>query len=120
MEGRIAATEAVRAVINQYIDGSARGDGELLGSLFHPDAVMMGHLGATCLAGSPEPFLRSAAGSPQGDDYQATIMSITVAGAVATVHLCETGYAGGDFDDFFHLLDVDGRWLITSKLFHRA
>jgi hypothetical protein len=115
---RVTDTELVRSVVENYITASKTGDGELLRSIFHPNAVMFGHLGDQLFDSSPEGFFQMAAGAPQGDAYQATILSVEVFGSAATACIAEDGFAGFDFIDCFHLLNVDGRWLITAKLFN--
>ncbi len=113
--------EAVRKVIEQYIEGS-RGDVETLRAAFHPDARMTGHFGGNLMLGTPDPFfdmVKSAATPESMAAYKAEIQSIEVVGQAATATLVESGFLGSDFTDFFQLICEDGRWRIISKTFHQ-
>lgn len=116
----VATLNAVRAVVEQYIDGSRRGDAALLRSIFHPNAVMVGWLNGKLLDGSPEMFFQMADGHPQPASYQATVADVRVTGRSATATLVEQGFAGLDFVDCFHLIEADGKWRICAKLFSHS
>lgn len=115
--------EAVRLVIENYIEGS-RGNGALLRSIFHPEARMTGYFGGNLMVGTPEPFFGMVEDSMTPDleqAYKAEIRSIEVAGEVATAKLVETGFMGSDFTDFFQLIrEEDAGWRIISKTFHQV
>ncbi len=112
---------AVRAVVQQYIDGTFEGDADKLAAVFHPQAVMTGYLGPDLLCGAVAPFLDAVRGNPAPRDtggYTAAITQVEVAGQVATATLSETGLMGTDFVDYFHLVCIDGAWSIVAKTFH--
>ena len=114
--------EAVRAVIERYIEGS-KGDVEILRSAFHPDATMTGYLAGNLMLGTPEPFfdvVKSAVTSDSASSYKAEIRSIEVVGQAATATLVESGFLGSDFTDFFQLIHDDEGWRIISKTFHQG
>ena len=114
--------EAVRAVIERYIEGS-KGDVEILRSAFHPDATMTGYLAGNLMLGTPEPFfdvVKSAVTSESASSYKAEIRSIEVVGRAATATLVESGFLGSDFTDFFQLIHDDEGWRIISKTFHQG
>ncbi len=121
---RTAEVASVRAVIDQYVEGSAAGDAVLLESLFHPNAVMMGYMRGQLMDGSPRPFFDLVGSQPslrsQGTNYSAEVVSIQVDGDIATVTLLEDGFFGMSFVDHFHLVRSGDRWLIASKLFRHA
>ena len=113
----------VRSIIEKYIQGSGTGDAELLRSIFHKDAVMMGAMGDDSMEGTPEPFFKMVDDAPplldSGADYLAEIVDIQVFGKTAIATLSEEGFFGMGFVDSFHLLNTDGEWKITSKVFNR-
>jgi hypothetical protein len=114
--------EAVRRVIEQYVEGS-KGDVQKLQAIFHPDARMTGYFGGKLMLGTPQPFfdaVKSAVTPEATAAYRSEIRSIEVVGEAATATLVETGFLGSDFTDFFHLIREDGRWRIISKTFHQA
>ena len=114
--------DAVRKVVQQYIDNTFKGDVNVLKACFHPEAVMNGFLNGQLIMGGPEPFFEQMENSPSmadgGAPYNGEIVKIEVVGDVASVTLKETGFAGTmSFTDFFHLLKENGQWKIISKTF---
>lgn len=114
--------QAVRKVVQQYIDGTYQGDVKTLRGCFHPKAVMNGYLQDQLLIGGPEPFFENMENNPSmaegGAPYKAEITFVDVVGNVASVTLKETGFAGTmAFTDYFHLIKEQGGWKIFSKTF---
>jgi len=115
-------SKAVREVVEQYIQGTYTGDGQALRDCFHPDAVMNGYLNDQLLAGTPEPFFNEIENNPSmaegGAPYKGEIVSVDIAGKVASVTVKETGFAGEmAFTDYFHLIKDNDVWKIISKTF---
>ena len=111
-------TVSVKAVIADYIKGTSDSDPELLESVFHENAVMSGYLGPDMLLGGPQPFFDAIAQNKVGPEYQAEITELSVTGRTATATIVEHNLYGLSFVNAFHLLNVNGNWTITSKLFH--
>ena len=114
--------QAVREVVQQYIDGTYQGDVKALRDCFHPKAVMNGYLHDQLLIGGPEPFFENMENNPSmaagGSPYKAEITFVDVVGNVASVTLKETGFAGTmAFTDYLHLIKDQGSWKIFSKTF---
>ena len=114
--------DAVREVVQKYIDRTYQGDVSALRECFHSKAVMNGYLNEQLLLGDPEPFFQEIGNNPSmaegGAPYKGEITSVDVVGNVASVTLKETGFAGGmSFTDYFHLIKVDDEWKILSKTF---
>ena len=114
--------QAVRKVVQQYIDGTYHGDVKALRDCFHPSAVMNGYLQDQLLIGSPEPFFENMENNPSmaeaGAPYKAEITFVDVVGNVASVTIKETGFAGTmAFTDYFHLIKGQDGWKIFSKTF---
>lgn len=112
---------AVTAVLEDYIRATATSDGDLLRSIFHPDAMVAGWFGDDLLLRRPDGFIARAARTEAGPDYRARVAAVSVLGRSATATICEDGLWGGlSFVNQFHLvLDAQDRWIITAKLFHR-
>ncbi len=109
---------AVKAVVGNYIKGTATSDPALLQSLFHESAVMSGYLGPELLLGGPRPFFDAIAKNEVGPDYSGEITELSITGRTATATLVEDNLYGLSFVNAFHLLKIEGRWTITAKLFH--
>ena len=109
---------AVKAVIADYIKGTAESDPALLKSIFHENAVMSGYLGPDMLLGGPQPFFDAISQNKVGPDYTGEVTKVSVVGRTATATVVEDNLYDLSFVNIFHLLNVDGAWTITSKLFH--
>ncbi len=115
--------EAVKEVVNRYIEGSYKADIPLLKRVFHEDARMAGYLGKDLLFGGPEPFFDNLQSRPSmyenGDPYRAEIVHIQVTQRIANVILYEKGFFGSaEFENHFHLIkDGSEEWKIISKTF---
>lgn len=117
-----AEKEAVKEVIQDYIDGTYQAEITKLKNVFYERAVMNGFLGPNILLADPTPFIEDIAGSPSmesnNDPYHAEIINIYIEGNVASAVVSETGFRGeASLVDFFHLIKIDGAWKIVSKLF---
>ncbi len=109
----------IRACVQKYIDGSARGDADLLADAFHPDARMYGHFGGDFMSVPIEEFFNVAKESgPAGKDYKAVVQSVALEGTAAVATLVEENYLAHDFVDYFSLIKVEGEWKIVNKIFH--
>lgn len=111
---------AARAVIEEYVAACRARSVARLEAIFHADARMSGYLMDQCLVGSPDPFyhaVQNAPADPPGSRYEAEITSVDVAGRIASVTLKERGFLGLRFTNYFHLVEVDGKWKIVSKTF---
>jgi hypothetical protein len=110
--------------MEKYVSGSATADVALLESIFHPNAVMVGHMAGQLMDGGPKPFFDMLSAQPSlkssGADYRAEIVSIEVDGDVASATLIEDGFFGMSFTDRFHLVRTSGGWVIVSKLFRHG
>ncbi len=113
--------QAVREVIQQYIDGTYQGDVKSLRDCFHSKAVMNGYVQEQLLIGGPEPFFKNIEDSPSmaktGAPFKGEIIFLDVVGNIASVTVKETGYGDVAFTDYFHLLKEQGEWKIMSKTF---
>jgi hypothetical protein len=119
MRSSIDDLEAVRKLIQLYIDGS-NGDTAKLKEAFHRDARMFGHLGATPTTSGPiTEFIDWIGKNPgnAGRNYVAYVRSIDVAGDAGVAVLVETDYLGHDFVDYFSVARIDGVWKITNKTY---
>jgi hypothetical protein len=108
----------VTALVGLYVDG-ANGDVGKLKEAFHPDAHMMGHIGALETYMPITDFFAWVEANPgmAGPNYKATIRTIDIVGDAGVAVLAESDYLGCDFVDFFSVARIDGRWWITNKTY---
>lgn len=115
--------EAVKKVVQNYIDGTYNADIDLLKSVFHDQAIMTGYMGNDLMIAVPAAFIEDIASHPSmkesGAPYEAEVTHLTVTGNIAEAVVAESGFFGdGKLEDHFHLLkDSDGEWKIISKCF---
>ncbi|MDP6096244.1 MAG: nuclear transport factor 2 family protein [Gammaproteobacteria bacterium] len=112
---------SVRAVIENYIEGSYTADTKSLKRCFHPNALMSGFYRGDCDIGSPQPFYDQLESEPSakssGEAYQAEISFIHIAGRMASAGVVEANLLGADYVNHFHLLKIGDEWSIISKIY---
>lgn len=112
---------AIRHVLQQYINGSYTADTDLLKTCFHPDALMAGYLDGALDVGTPQPFYdeleATKSSKDAGENYQAEIGFIHIAGRIASAAIVEDSLLGVDYVNHFHLLKIEGQWRIVSKIY---
>ena len=123
MRDHVSDTDAVRAVVQLYVDGVRSGDMALLTRAFHPDAQMYGRFNGQLVNMPIVKFIENAKGMPppakSGEDYRATISAIELSGDAAVATLKEVNFQGADFVDFFTLQHSAGEWKIVNKTFNQ-
>lgn len=107
--------------IDRYADGLHNGNVETLKQAFRPEAILAGYLDKQ-LAIAPVQSLydfvsQNDSPAKRGDKFAYEIVSIKASGSTAVVHLSERAYLGFNYETSFHMVKVDGRWWIVSKLF---
>ncbi len=110
--------DAIKAVVQLYIDGSATGDAIKMEQAFHPDARMFGALGSQRVDVPIQELFKMAAAMPMGANYRARVTAVNQVGDAANVTVVEDGCWGDVcFVDFFSLARINGSWMIVSKTF---
>jgi hypothetical protein len=111
---------AIREAIEHYFQGQATGDGEHYRQAFHPDAKLFFVQDGKVDQWTLEEYIGRSPGKPAADEAkrQRRIDRIDVAGDAAVVKLT-LDYPTVRFTDYMSMLEVDGRWWIVNKTFHR-
>ena len=115
-----AERAAIEQVVQLYIDGVSKGDGEKLREAFHESAWMYGSLAGTRYDEPIGELIALVKGQPLDSDgsYDARIVSVAQVEDAATAVVEEDGCWGGiSFTNFFALVKIDGRWQIVNKTF---
>lgn len=117
-------TQSIEAVVQLYIDGIHNGDAALLRQAFHPQAMMYGTSGdkvtITPIEGLYSFVETCVPPARSGDLHQCSIVSIQVAGNTAAAEMTEDQTFGHNYVNYFHLLKIEGQWVIVSKSYHAA
>jgi hypothetical protein len=112
--------DAITAVVQLYIDGSADGDASKLEQAFHADARMYGSAGGQRMDIPITELYKFIDGNPMNSsgNYEAGVTLVDQVGDSAIARLDESGCWGSvSFVDFFSLAKIDGRWQIVNKVF---
>jgi hypothetical protein len=110
--------DAIVRTVQHYIDGAKSGRSADMKPAFHPDATIFGYHGPHLVAGPIQLLFDFVDQSEPAAGLEARITSVEIVGSVATVRLDSDNWSGHRFTDMFALLNLDGSWLIMSKVFH--
>jgi hypothetical protein len=116
--------DAIAKVINQYIEGAAKGDIKLLDPIFHKEARLFGE-------GPPKgkrydldrkAYFEAQAAEPLNPDgkYRARLVSVQQLGPSAIAIVEEDGCWGPQnvsFVDIFSMSKIGGQWKIVNKTY---
>lgn len=114
--------ESILETIQLYIDGVHNGDVDLLRKAFNANAMMYGASpGGNTLLVIEELYGYVSSNKPvkeTSSNHQCLVTSIRYQGGAAAVEMEETDAYGFNYLNYFHLLKIDGRWEIVSKLYN--
>ena len=113
--------QSIVATLHRYSEGAARADSEHMRPSFADQATVYYVDGEGELAGgSVQKSLFDALDGdfPESPDAETAVVRIDIVGQVASARVDTDNLAGARYTDFFHLLKVDGRWIIIGKAFH--
>jgi hypothetical protein len=116
---RIDDYDAIRRVVQLYMDGAAKGDVSKLKEAFHEDARMFGgFMGARYDIPIAELFRLSESIPADTGNYRGRIVTVNQTGDAAFAAVAEDGFWGTvSFVDYFLLTRIAGKWKITCKTF---
>jgi hypothetical protein len=114
----VSEYDVIANVVQQYIDGARSGKGEDMRPAFHKDATIFGYVGPDLFAGPIQQLFDWNDENGPATGLQAQIASIDLIDTAATVRLELDDWTGLRFTDLFTLLQIDGEWKITNKVFH--
>src|SRR5262249_18292514 len=113
--------DAIVEVMKKYNEGSAKADSAIMKPAFSEKATIFSVDDNSKLKGGPvqqglfDIVDRKFRPSPEA---KAVFASIDIVGAAASVRIDTNDLSGFCFTDFFHLLKVEGRWTVVSKIFY--
>ncbi|MBX9407295.1 nuclear transport factor 2 family protein [Pseudomonas baetica] len=111
--------QAITEVLNKYIEGCKQAKSSIMKPAFNDQATMFSVDGDGQLAGGAIPILFEGIDKDfrPSPDAQAAITRIEIVGNAASARIDANGMSGLSFTDFFHLLKVEGKWTVVSKIF---
>jgi hypothetical protein len=111
--------QAVTEVLNQYIEGCKQAKSSLMKPVFNEQATMFSVDGDGKLAGGAIPILFKGIdeGFRPSPNAPAAIVRIEIVGTAASARIDANDVSDVCFTDFLHLLKVEGKWTVVSKIF---
>lgn len=114
--------EEIELLLRDYFKAVGNADISHLKTLFHENASMYGYLGDNAVVGTPEIFFADLSSKPsmssQNIDCRMVIKNISVSGNTAQASILVNNFFGAfQIEDSFHLLKLNGQWIIVCKNF---
>ena len=111
--------QAISDVLNKYIEGCKQAQSSIMKPAFSQQATMYSVGADGKLAGGAIPILFDGIDKDfhPSPDAQAAIVRIEIVGTAASARIDANDVSGISFTDFFHLLKVEGKWTVVSKVF---
>ena len=111
--------KAIVEVLNKYNDGCKQAKSSIMKPAFSDQATMFSVGADGKLAGGAihklfEGIDKDFRPSPEA---QSAIVRIEIVGTAASARIDTNDVSGFCFTDFFHLLKVEGKWTVVSKIF---
>ena len=111
--------KAIVAVLNKYNDGLKQAKSSIMKPAFSEQATMFsvgadGKLTGGAIQNLFDGIDKDFHPSPEA---QSAITKIDIVGTAASARFDATDVSGLSFTDFFHLLKVDGKWTVISKIY---
>ncbi|MFZ6722395.1 nuclear transport factor 2 family protein [Undibacterium sp. Ji49W] len=112
--------QAIVVVLNKYIDGCKQAKSSVMKPAFSEQATMFSVNGDSNLTGGPIQGLFDGIDSAfhPSPEAQSVVVKVDIVGTAASARIDSNDVSGFSFSDFFHLLKVEGKWTIVSKIFH--
>jgi len=111
---------AIVDVLNKYNEGCKQAKSSIMKPAFSEQATMFsvgtdGQLSGGAIHNLFDGVDKDFRPSPEA---QSAIVHIEIVGTAASARIDTNDVSGFCFTDFFHLLKVEGKWTVISKIFH--
>jgi hypothetical protein len=109
---------AVRAAIENYMQGHATGVGEHFSKVFHPDSKLFWVRDGQLMQRTSADYIAGAQGKPAADEAQRKrwIETIDITNNAAVVKVV-LDYPNAKLTDYMSMLKINGEWKIVNKTF---
>ncbi|WP_434524814.1 nuclear transport factor 2 family protein [Photorhabdus asymbiotica] len=111
---------AIVEVINKYKEGCEKANSGMMKPAFNEQATIFGVADDNKLVGGQIQGLFDIIDNTfqPSPETKIVIVSIDIVGTAASARIDIDDFSGFHFTDFLHLLKVDGKWTIVSKIYH--
>jgi hypothetical protein len=109
---------AVRAAIENYLQGHATGVGEHFSKVFHPESKLFWVRDGQLMQRTSAEYIAGAGGKPAADEAQRKrwIETIDITNNAAVVKVV-LDYPNVKLTDYMSMLKINGEWKIVNKTF---
>jgi hypothetical protein len=116
----ISEYTAIVDVLNKYNDGCKQARSGIMKPAFNEQATIFGVDADGKLTGGAIQLLFDGIDSAfrPSPEARSAIVSVDIVGVAASARVDTNDICGFCFSDFFHLLKVEGKWTIVSKIYH--
>jgi len=114
-QGQSTDLHLIEESINYYFEGMKEHNAESLVKAFHPTATMK-WIGENYQEVNAVSALSDYVNSNPAAKVETRILAVNVIGEIANVQL-ELEYETFSFIDLMHLIKVEGKWKIVSKIY---
>lgn len=105
--------------LNKYNDGVAQASSAVMRPAFAKEATIFSVENGKLSGGPIEGlFTGIDTGFEASPNARVAIARVDIVGDAASARVDTNDASGLCFSDFFHLLKVEGEWIIVSKIFH--
>jgi hypothetical protein len=112
-----ATHEAIAATLQRYIDAARAGNGSLMRLAFAEGARVCGSYGGKPVDWTVQDFCGLIDKGGPAADLDARVVAMDHEGTAAMARLEARNWRGTRYTDFFVLIEQDGAWLISQKVF---
>lgn len=116
----VSEYNAIVEVLNKYNEGCKQARSSIMKPAFSEQATMFsvgadGKLSGGAIQNLFDGIDKDFRPSPEA---RSAIVRIEIVGTAASARIDTNDVSGFCFTDFFHLLKVEGKWTVISKIFH--
>jgi len=110
---------AITEVLNKYNEGGKQAKSEIMKPAFAQEATIFGVENGK-LSGGPIDGLYKIIDTAfrPSPEARAAFAFIDITGTAASARIDTNDISGFCFTDYFHLLKIDGKWTVVSKIYH--
>ena len=113
--------QAIVEVLNKYSEGCKQAKSSIMKPAFSEQATIFGVDAQGKLTGGAIEELFKAIDKPPfrpSPEAQGAVVRVDIVGTAASARVDTNDVSGFSFTDFFHLLKVEGKWTVVSKIYH--
>lgn len=110
--------EAIKSVLNKYLEAGKIGRSEVMKPAFYKDAIMYTSAKGEVTGGAIQGLYDYIDGHSAAPEIEAEITAIDIVGTIAYARVESNNWHGARFSDMFLLVKEGNEWKILTKIFY--